>query len=63
MDELVYACPSHGTVVVITRRELPVAHPPLECPWCQGALRSNSARGHKSHFMKVRPSSRHRKEH
>ena len=39
MDELVYQCPRHGTVVVLTRRELLLAHPPSECPWCQGALR------------------------
>ena len=38
MDELVYLCPRHGTVVVLTRRELLLTHPPSECPWCQGAL-------------------------
>ena len=45
MDELVYACPSHGTVVVITRRELPLAHPPSECPWCHGALHVERRQG------------------
>jgi hypothetical protein len=38
MDELVYACPSHGTVAVITQRELSVTRPPGMCPWCQGVL-------------------------
>jgi hypothetical protein len=38
MDEYVYACPDHGTVAVIHRREVAGAHPPTECPWCGGPL-------------------------
>ncbi len=45
MDELVYACAGHGTVVVLTQRELLLTHPPSECPWCQGALRVELRRG------------------
>ena len=39
MDEFVYACPDHGAVAVITRREIAVSQPPAACPWCRGPLR------------------------
>ena len=39
MDEFVYACPDHGAVAVITRREIAVSQPPAACPWCSGPLR------------------------
>ena len=43
MDEFVYACPDHGTVAVIHRREIPGARPPSECPWCGGVARRRGA--------------------